>query len=183
MKPMRIDFAPISLARTLSRVGAFTWTLASIALIVCLIFIVDGVRIWRRHVADQVALQQLIAQHRKRLAQIPVVQKKSITAAEISVVNTAIARLNLPWRDLLDAVERATPADIALLSLEPDTAKHSLKGSAEAKDFAAMIAYIASLQQQDFFSNIELLRHETNEPDTHKPIRFQFAMRWREKLP
>jgi Tfp pilus assembly protein PilN len=94
-----------------------------------------------------------------------------------------IAQLNLPWRDVLDAIERATPSDVALLSLEPDAAKQSLKGMAEAKDPTGMIGYIESLQQQDFFSDVALLRHETNEADTHKPVRFQFDIRWQGRAP
>ncbi len=178
MKPLHIDFAPSVLMHTLSRVSAMTWVMAFVSLSVCLFFIIDGVGLWRRHVSDQVILQQLIAQQNERHLPIPIVQKKSVPASEITAVNTVVAQLNLPWRDLLDAIERATPPDIALLSLEPDAARQSLKGSAEAKDPAGMIAYIESLQKQDFFGDVALLRHEINEADTHKPVRFQFDVRW-----
>lgn len=183
MKPLHIDFVPTSLMLALSRIRAVTCALAIVTLIGCLFFIADGVGLWRKHVTDQVVLQQLIAQQHERLARIPVVQKKSVPAAEITAVNAVIAQLNVPWRDLMDAVERATPSDIALLALEPDASKQSLKGTAEAKDPAGMIAYIESLQQQDFFSDVALLRHETNEADNHKPVRFQFDLHWQGRVP
>ena len=183
MKPMQIDFAPGSLARALSRIDAITWVAAGIGLGACLFFGFDSVRLMQQHTDDRAALQRAIAQQQLRLAQIVVAPKKSVPAAEINAVNTAISQLNLPWRDLLDAVERATPADIALLSLEPDAAKHSLKGSAEARDSAGMIAYIESLQQQNFFGEVVLTRHETNETDTRKPLRFQFEAYWQGRAP
>ena len=183
MKQLHIDFAPSSLMCTLSRVSALTWTLANVSLLVYLFFIVDGVGLWRKHLADQVVLQHVIARQQYRLARVPVVQKKSVPLTEITAVNTVIAQLNLPWRDVFDAIERATPADIALLSLEPDAARQTLKGTAEARDPAGMIAYIESLQQQHFFSEVELLHHETNEADTHKPVRFQFDIRWQGRAP
>ena len=40
--------------------------------------------------------------------------------AQAAAVNGAILQLNLPWRDLQDALAAATPASIALLALEPD---------------------------------------------------------------
>lgn len=183
MKPLHLDFAPVSLQRTLSRSSAITWLLASGALTLWLFLVVDGVGLWQKHGADQASLQQLIARQRERLAKIPVVQKKVIPTSEITAVNVVSAQLNLPWRDLLDAVERATPPNIALLSLEPDAVDHTLKASAEAKDLDSMIATVESLQKQNFFSDVALVRHETNEADAHKPIRFQFNARWRGRSP
>lgn len=183
MKPLRMDFAPMSVARTVSRIDAITCLTAIVGLGACIFFGVAIITVRRQHTADTDALQRAIAQQKKRVAQIPVVLKPSVPAAEIIAVNTAIEQLNLPWRDVLDAIERATPADIALLSLEPDAGKHRVKGTAEARDSAGMIAYLESLQQQEFFTDVELARHETNETDTHKPLRFQFEAHWKGRAP
>lgn len=178
MKSLSIDFAPNSLARTLCRIDAFTWLAASIGLLGCIVLVGESILLLQDHAASRVAFEQVVNQQRRRVTSAPVQQKKNIPAAEAIAVNGAISQLNLPWRDVLDAIERATPADIALLSLEPDAAKHSAKGSAEAKDSAAMIGYIESLRQQDFFHDVDLLHHEINETDPHKPLRFQFEVGW-----
>ena len=183
MKALHVDFAPTTLMRTLSRVSFFTWLQAIFSLTACLIFAFDSVSLWKKQGLDQAKLNQLIAQQHERLGRIPLVKKESVTSSEINAVNAVAAQLNLPWRDLFDAIERATPTDIALLSLEPDAGKQTMKGSAESKDLSGMIDYIASLQQQDFLSDVELLRHEINEADTHKPVRFQFSMQWQSRVP
>ncbi len=183
MKRLQIDFAPASVSRVLFRVDGITWVAMCFGLGACIFFGVQVITLMQQRGADRIALQQAATQRQKHLADIPVVQKKSLPAAEISAINAAIAQLNLPWRDLLDAIERATPTAIALLSLEPDAGKHSLKGAAEARDSAAMIAYIASLQQQDFLDEVDLIRHETNDADIHKPLRFQFEAHWRGSPP
>ena len=178
MKSLAIDFAPRSLARSLGQIDAITWLAAGIGLIACMVFGGESIVLLRDHAASRVALEQAVNQQRSRVAAIPLRQKKNLPAAEAIAANAAINQLNLPWRDVLDAIERATPADIALLSLEPDAAKHRVKGSAEAKDSTAMIGYIESLRQQNFFDDVDLLHHETNETDPHKPMRFQFEAGW-----
>jgi hypothetical protein len=89
-------------------------------------------------------------------------------------------QLNLPWRDVLDAVEAATPESIALLMLEPDAKKRRLKGTAEAKSSESMISYIEELKRQKYFSEIILTRHETNDQDPNRPLRFLFEAQWLE---
>ena len=180
MKSLVIDFAPPSLARTLRRIGAITWLMTGVGLLACLSMAVKGYVLLEAHAANQDAFAKAVAQQRSRSRSAPVPQKKNTSAAEAVAVNAAIGQLNIPWRDLLDAIEHATPSDNALLSLEPDAAKHRLKVSAEAKDSAAMIGYIGSLRQQTFFQDIDLLHHEIIETDVHKPLRFQFEARWLE---
>jgi len=93
-------------------------------------------------------------------------------------VNSAIGQLNLPWRDLQDAVLAATPRQIALLALEPEPRKQLLKLTAEAKSSDDMVAYVAQLKQQELFSSVTLIRHEINEQDANRPLRFQVEAIW-----
>ena len=124
------------------------------------------------------ALRRLHAQLAERAARKQVPQPFVIPDAQATAVNAATAQLNLPWRDLLDAIEAATPAHIALLALEPDAKKSSLRGTAEAKSHDTMIAYIEELKKQGFLGLVALSRHETNEQDQNKPLRFQFEAQW-----
>jgi hypothetical protein len=78
-----------------------------------------------------------------------------------------------------DAVQAATPATIALLALEPDARKSSVRITAEAKNSDDMIAYVEALQRVEWFTTVLLARHEINEQDANRPIRFQIDAQWR----
>lgn len=102
------------------------------------------------------------------------------TAAEIAAINRAVLQLNLPWPELFNALEAATPASVALLELTPDAAGLRLTGKAETSDSSAMLAYLARLQRQPFFNQVLLLRHERQTEPGPRPIRFVFEARWGE---
>ena len=178
MKSLQIDFAAPSLARTLARISALSWAIGLLALLALLVAGLRAQNLVQQHTARQVVLQQLARRQQARLASIVRAKKLPLPAPQVAAINDAIEQLNLPWRDLLDALESTTPASIALLALEPDARKHILKGVAEAPDSGAMIDYIAALQQQTLFATVVLTRHETNEQDARKPLRFQFEAQW-----
>lgn len=125
-------------------------------------------------------LQKVETQLTQRHARKPEPKKFVLPEAQANAVNRAIAQLNLPWRDVFDAIETATPESVALLTLDPDAKKRLLKATAEAKTSDAMIAYIEQLKQEPFFDLVVLTRHEVNEQDPNRPIRFQFDAHWAE---
>ena len=180
MKAIRINFAPHSLLRTARETHPITWLLAAAGAALCAGAIVTGSALLQDYQSRTLDLQRKQASLTERGARKPAPKKSNATEAQATAVNNAIAQLNLPWRDLLDAVEAATPANIALLTLAPDAKKHVVKGSAEAKSSDAMIDYIEQLKQQDFFSAVVLTKHEINEQDPNRPIRFQFEAQWAE---
>jgi Tfp pilus assembly protein PilN len=51
--------------------------------------------------------------------------------------------------------------------------------TAEAKNSDDMFAYVGQLQRIDWFDSVLLARHEINEQDPNRPIRFQIDARWR----
>ncbi|MCA1323582.1 PilN domain-containing protein [Herbaspirillum sp. alder98] len=133
---------------------------------------------WKTVQAGQqrlLSLQQSLARQQER--QLPS-RREDIPAERANAVNQAVSQLNLPWRDVLDALELATPGSIALLSMEPDAVKRTLKCVAEARDGEAMLAYLEQLKRAEFFDSVVLLRHELVEKDPGKPIRFQFDAHW-----
>ncbi len=101
-----------------------------------------------------------------------------IPEAQAAAVNAAVLQLNLPWRALHDAIGEATPATIGLLALEPDPRKRSIRITAEAKSSDDMIAYVELLKRQELFAGVTLARHEINEQDPNRPIRFQLDAEW-----
>ena len=177
MKRVRIDFAPPSLARTLHRTGPLGWSLAVLAVLLCLAAGATGWQIRQR----QRVLDAELAAARVRGAPPTVVvaaPPPQVGAVQAAAVNAAVLQLNLPWRALHDAIAAATPKDIALLALEPDPRRRSMKITAEARTSDEMIAYVERLKQQELFGAVALLRHEINELDPNRPIRFQLDAQW-----
>jgi Tfp pilus assembly protein PilN len=177
MKTLHIDFAPPSLARTLAEIGALTWLIVLFATIALIAGGFTLQALSKQHALQQMQLRTLL-QEQQRATAVAATKAPVLPIAKVLAVNAVIEQLNLPWRDLLNAIEQATPARIALVSVEPDARKHSLKGVAEASDSEAMIGYIALLEGQALFSKVVLMRHDTNEQHPRKPVRFQFEAHW-----
>ena len=137
-------------------------------------------------VADQLtALDETAQRSKKSVHTGPALAAPALVIPEARalMINAAIARLNIPWSDVFDAIEAATPGSIALISLEPDVKKQVVKGSAEALTSDGMIAYIELLKQQPLFVNVILIKHEVSLQDPYKPLRFEFEAQWQGAVP
>lgn len=183
MKPIRIDFAPRSWLRAVARTHPMTWLLGGIGLVLCANVALRAWTATERYRVRETTLVRMQAQLADHIAHQPRTKPTAIPVSQAAAVNRAIAQLNLPWRDVWNAVEAATPATVALLTLEPDAGKQTVRGSAEAKTSDAMIAYVEQLKQQSCFDTVVLTKHEINEQDPNKPIRFQFEAHWKESAP
>lgn len=102
-----------------------------------------------------------------------------LSSAQTESINRAIRQLNLPWSELFVAVEAKLTDDVALLSLEPDTANHTLRIQGEAKSPQDMLDFIGSLEDPGFFERATLIRHEIVDGDRNKPVRFIAEVVWR----
>ncbi len=91
-------------------------------------------------------------------------------------LNRVILQLNTPWQDLFQQLERSTPPDVALISIEPDAYRASVKLQAEAKSLDTLLSYAASLASRDVLGALTYSKHETNDQDPNKPIRLSFEM-------
>ncbi|MBZ0106406.1 MAG: hypothetical protein K8H84_12350 [Sulfuricella denitrificans] len=99
-------------------------------------------------------------------------------ALEVKRANEVLRQLNLPWERLFRAVELSGGKDVALLALEPDTEKHSVKISGEAKNMATLLDYIKQLKQRDVFGAVYLQNHQILLQDPDKPVRFALLADW-----
>lgn len=102
-----------------------------------------------------------------------------LSQAQIRGYNSVIRQLNLPWKNLFEDLETMTPVDVALISIEPDGARSSVKLVAEAKTLATLLDYTSKLQQNGVFGRLTYSKHETNEQDTNKPVRLSFELELR----
>lgn len=187
MKHIDINFAPNTVRRALLQTRFSGWIILLSAIILwALISVVALNLINQRNAAaknlDQV-LRKTQSQVDARNARKMVANQFVIPESQAIAVNKAIEQLNLPWRDLFDALESATPNSIALIAIEPDAKKHVLKAIAETKTSDEMIGYIEQLKKQPFFGNVILTKHEINDQDPNKPVRFQLEAVWVEVAP
>jgi Tfp pilus assembly protein PilN len=187
MKRIDIDFAPVSVQRVLRQTPMASWLLLLIAAAIWSVLSISAIHLHNQKTANAKNLGKVMQEAQNRLdaqnARKQAASKVVIPEAQVNAVNQAIQQLNLPWRDLFSAIESATPANVALLAIEPDAKKHTLKETAEAKTSDDMIGYVEQLKKQGLFSNVLLTKHEINEQDPNKPIRFQLEAEWIEDAP
>ncbi len=85
--------------------------------------------------------------------------------------------LTTPWAELLATLEQA-PANVALLSVEPSVAKHSLALTAEAATQQDMFNYLRALQRDNRLARALLTSHQIQVQAPGAPLRFQIQASW-----
>ena len=178
MSTIGIDFAPAGLWRALRSMSPLTRLAVTGALALGIWTAFAAHDLLNRIAVTDAAMGRINPSLKARSEVKPTAKKTPIGEAQATAVNAAVAQLNIPWRDLLDAVESATPKEVALLSLEPDAHKNILRGVAEAKTSDDMLSYVEQLKKPGFFDLVVLTKHEVNEQDPNKPLRFQFEAHW-----
>lgn len=177
-----IDFAAPGWRRTLFQAQPALLLAALLGVMLCAGAAWSGYATVSQRQAVEARLQRM-AQHRAASAARPDQPSDTLRLPpeQAAAINAAVQQLNLPWRALQDAVAAATPPGVALLALEPDARKQVLKITAEVRSSDAMIAYIEQIKQQDVFTGVLLTRHEINEQDPARPLRFQCEATWTDR--
>ncbi len=98
--------------------------------------------------------------------------------AEINQANAVLVRLGLPWEALFRDIESSQRSRVALLSIEPNADKRTVKITGEAKDLAAMLSYLQFLQQKESLSGVYLQNHRVEQQIAEKPVRFTLNATW-----
>lgn len=104
-------------------------------------------------------------------------------ALEVQHANLVLRQLSLPWDTLFRAVESAGGETVALLSMEPDIQKGTVRISGEAKNFDAMLEYVRQLGARDVFGSVHLQSHQIQQDDPQKPVRFSLLAVWKAGAP
>lgn len=174
-------------SRALTLRRAVGW-IAVVALSTVLAWI--GVDLWslstrHEHIVGQLNLLQ------ERLVQIRISSgspaKDEATEAPLDLptrtgLNQVIRRLNTPWPDVFESLERLTPTDVALIRIEP-SGDGRLSIEAESIALDKLMAYANQLEHQDVFGAVVLRRHTTNERDPNRPARLTFQLEMKERVP
>jgi Tfp pilus assembly protein PilN len=179
MKPLHIELAPFSLRRALHRMHLAARLLCVAGLLLC---VLAGFRAQKLLVKldslDQQAAH-LTARAEQTARASSRVTSEPVEAKQGAAVNAAVGRLNLPWGEILDALEAATPQQVALLSITPEPGRALLRIEAECSGSKDMIAYLEVLEQQPLFEHVDLVRHELARDGADGVIRFQIEAQWR----
>lgn len=92
--------------------------------------------------------------------------------------------LGTPWTHLLAELEGAShdsASDIALLSVEPDEAKHLVHVTGESRDLTHVLAYVGRLQTSTLLRYPMIDSHELRTDDPQHPVRFALSAEWRQQ--
>ena len=133
-----------------------------------------------RSLAGQIELADARLENLTRGSQTKPVQPADAEAQQQEILNAndILQQLALPWRELFNVVETSNEKEIALLSIQPDADKRGLRLAGEAKNFEALLAYIARLEQSPMLSQVYLTSHELRLQDAQKPVRFALVANW-----
>ncbi|TKC86309.1 PilN domain-containing protein [Trinickia terrae] len=183
MKHLLIDFAPFGWRRQLHRIHPAARWLAMAGLLLC---VLAGVRA-HKLLGRLDALDAQAARYAVRAAAAArapeTATREPIDAKQAAAVNAAVARLNLPWDDILNALEAATPSQVAVLSITPEAGSALIRIEAEGNNSEDMIAYLKALGRQPLFARVYLVKHELAKDGMDGVFRFQIEAAWRGGAP
>jgi len=91
---------------------------------------------------------------------------------EAKRVEAVLRQLALPWGAIIESVEGATTADVALLQLQPDAQLRQLRLGAEARSQQAMLEYLRRLAAARALGEVHVVSHQVQTEDPHRPVRF-----------
>ncbi len=86
--------------------------------------------------------------------------------------------LQVPWAEMLTALEAVQARDVALLGVEPSPTRHNIRITAEAKTPDAMLNYVDALRSESF-PDVHLSSHQLEVQTPGVPVRFVIQARWR----
>ena len=121
------------------------------------------------------AHRQVLAQQRRAPAPTPAEQRSVRNATLLADA------LRAPWGQLLGALETGPAGTVALLAVEPLPARHEVRITGEARDYAAMLDYLRYLQHQPGLAAVTLAGHQLQRQAGGTPVRFQVQARWEQK--
>jgi|AP12_2_1047962.scaffolds.fasta_scaffold16496_2 Tfp pilus assembly protein PilN len=91
---------------------------------------------------------------------------------ETKRVESVLRQLALPWGAIIESVEEANTADVALLQLQPDAEQRQLRLGAEARSRQAMLEYLQRLAAARGLTEVHVVSHQVRLEDPQRPVRF-----------
>ena len=105
--------------------------------------------------------------------------RSAVSSEEFAAARAVVARFAAPWPTLFAAIESVQVENVTLLSIEPDATTGQVLITGEAKDYLALLTYVAQLGAHPGFTRVHLSRYETRDSQSRRPIAFSVLAQWR----
>ena len=170
---MRLEFAPRARRKSPRSVLLL---LASSLLLATLLAMLARSLTQNASLTQQLAVAEVESVKVRSAITRPVAQDPA-ARTRVELIRKTARNMATPWADLLTALE-STPGNIALLTVEPQAAKHTVTLTAEAASESQMFAYIRLLQTDKRLSDVVLSQHQVQLQAPGTPLRFQLQAHW-----
>jgi Tfp pilus assembly protein PilN len=101
------------------------------------------------------------------------------TQRELDAARQILRELALPWEALFGAIEASNDNSTAMLAIEPDAGKRVVRISGEARNYLAVLNFMARLEKAQALSGVHLLSHQIREDVAERPYQFTLSASWR----
>jgi len=108
-------------------------------------------------------------------------RRSTVNSSGLQSAGTVARGLTAPWPDLLQSIESIRSKDISLQIVEPIAARQSLRITADARHFEAMLDYLEELRSRAL-TEVVLMSHQVQVKEPGAPIRFQVQAKWGEAV-
>jgi Tfp pilus assembly protein PilN len=99
---------------------------------------------------------------------------------QILEFNRITRHLNTPWANIFAVLERHVPAEVALIAIEPDAYRRTVRITAESRSLDDLMAYAADLRQDAAVSRVSPLEHDTATQQPAAPLRMVLELSFEE---
>ena len=107
-------------------------------------------------------------------------QKVEHLDARVKLYNQIIQGSTFSWSHLLFELERAIPANVALVEIQPNFAEGDISLTGTAKTMEDLLGCVRSLKERDAFYQVYLLKHAVNKDRTRGGgMQFSVSLRYR----
>ena len=106
---------------------------------------------------------------------------RGTSGEEIAVARDTIRRLSMPWGNLFDALEEVSVDGVALLAIEPDTDAGTVLISGEAKNYLAVLNYLAVVSGAKSLHEVHLVHHENRQAGGAQTVFYSISAVWRNR--
>lgn len=154
------------------------WGGVALAMLAVLLLGAAAFSSWRLEQANREALAALNEQAARRLPPAP---RKLSEAERVRLAQAArvAGELRAPWGDLLATFEQHGQGDIGLLKLEPDAKSGLVRITGQARNAAALFAYLRELEAEPRLARVALTTQQLERETPGQPLRFVIQAGWR----
>lgn len=170
--PLELDFSGRR-----PRPGGVGWVLLALGVAAAGLEAVD----WRAGEADLTEREAIVERLRhqlRRAGPAPVATARAVSEQELRPALRLAGQLEADWGALLHDLAAAEDDRLALLSLEVDAARGSLRLSGEAKSLPAVFEYLSRLEATPSVAAVQLTSYETETVGAVELIRFHATATW-----